>query len=210
MLALVVADRHAVGLVEEDVAGHQHRVREEAGRDELATVGLVLELRHPAELAVRGDGREQPTGLGVRRHVALREHRRPHGVEPGRDQHREQVERAVVEVARVVVDRDRVQVDDAEERLALLLRLRVLAEAADVVAEVLVARRLDAREDPHDRFLSLASRPKGTRRPSGRQDVSTRTGARTGIGGRGGASVCSSRFGAKRQNGQQLHSFAWP
>jgi hypothetical protein len=32
-----------------------------------------------------------------------------------------------------------VQVDDAEEGLALLLRGRVLAEAADVVAEVLGA-----------------------------------------------------------------------
>jgi hypothetical protein len=52
-----------------------------------------------------------------------------------------------VEVARVVVDGDRVEVDDAEERLAELLRLRVLAEAADVVAEGLVARRLDAGED---------------------------------------------------------------
>ncbi len=97
--------------------------------------------------------------LGVGRDVALREHRRPVGVEARREQHREQVERAVVEVARVVLHRDRVQVDDAEERLALLLRLRVLAEPADVVAEVLVARRLDAREDPHPvSFRSLRDR----------------------------------------------------
>jgi len=55
-----------------------------------------------------------------------------------------------VQVARVVLDRDRVRVDDAEERLAELLRLRVLAETADLVAEVLVARRLDAGEDEHE------------------------------------------------------------
>ena len=35
VLALVVADRDEIGLVEEDVARHQHGVREERGRDEL-------------------------------------------------------------------------------------------------------------------------------------------------------------------------------
>ena len=35
VLPLVVADRDDVGLVEQDVAGHQHGVREEPGRDEL-------------------------------------------------------------------------------------------------------------------------------------------------------------------------------
>ena len=167
VLALVVADRDAVGLVEEDVARHQHGVREEPGRDELPPVGLVLELRHPAELAVARDGREQPRRLGVRGDVALREDRRPLGVEAGRDEHREQVERAVVEVARVVLDGDRVEVDDAEERLAVLLGLRVLAEAADVVAEVLVARRLDAGEDPHRcPFARFATeRARAARRP---------------------------------------------
>jgi hypothetical protein len=94
--------------------------------------------------------------------VALGEDRRAVRVEPGRDQHREQVERAVVQVPRVVVDGDRVQVDDAEERrLAQLLCLRVLAKAADVVAEVLVARRLDAGEDRHG-FLSSAFAAEGT------------------------------------------------
>ena len=70
-------------------------------------------------------------------------------LEACRDQHREEVERAFVQVPRLVLDGDRVEVDDAEERLAELLRLRVLAETADVVAEVLVACRLDAGEDSH-------------------------------------------------------------
>ena len=149
VLALVVADRHLVGLVEQDVAGHQHRVGEERGGDELLLVALVLELRHPAQLAEARDRAQQPGGLGVRRHVALAEDGRALGVEPGREQHRGQVERALAQVGRVVLDRDRVQVDDAEERLAELLRGRVLAEAAAEVAEVLRARRLDAGEDPH-------------------------------------------------------------
>ena len=154
VLPLVVTDRDDVGLVEQDVAGHQHRVREEPGRDELALVGLVLELGHPAELAVARDGRQEPARLRVRGHLALGENRRPLGIEPRRQQRREEIECALVKVGRVVVGGDRVQVDDAEEALAALLRGGVLAEAADQVAEVLVAGGLDAGEDPHSRIFS--------------------------------------------------------
>ena len=115
VLALVVPDRDDVGLVEQDVARHQHRVGEEAGGDELLALALVLELGHTAELAEPGDGREQPSRLGMRGHVALQEERAAIGVEPDREEQRGEVERAVVQVLRVVVDRDRVQVDDAEE-----------------------------------------------------------------------------------------------
>ena len=88
MLALVVADRHDVGLVEQDVAGHQHRVGEQAGGDEVLALRLLLELRHPAQLAEARHRAEQPGGLRVRDDVALREDRRALGVEPGREQHR--------------------------------------------------------------------------------------------------------------------------
>ena len=88
------------------------------GGDELLPLALLLELRHPAELAVARHRREQPRRLGVRGHVALGEHGRALRVEPGREEQRREVERALAQVGRVVVDRDRVQVDDAEERRA--------------------------------------------------------------------------------------------
>ena len=149
MLPLVVADRNDVGLVEQDVARHQDRVGEEGGRDELLFRRLLLELRHPAELAVARDRRQQPGRLGVRGDVALDEDRRPLGIEPGREQHRRDVA-ACPRAARLgsCCDRDRVQVDDAEEGLALLLGLGVLTEPPAVVADVRVAARLDAAEDP--------------------------------------------------------------
>ncbi len=53
VLALVLADRHLVRAVGEHVGGHQHRVEEEPGRDELALLGrLVLELVHALQVAV--------------------------------------------------------------------------------------------------------------------------------------------------------------
>ena len=144
MLALVVADRHDVGLVEQDVARHQDGVGEEAGGDEVLAFALLLELSHAAELSEPGDGREQPSRLGVRRHMALQEERRALRLEADGEEQRRQVERAVVEVLRVVVDGDRVQVDDAEEGVARLLRRDVLAHRADVVADVFGTRGLDA------------------------------------------------------------------
>ena len=52
MLALVLADRHHIDVVEQDVRGLQDGIGEEADGDELLLLGLVLELRHAAELAV--------------------------------------------------------------------------------------------------------------------------------------------------------------
>src|SRR3954454_9868805 len=46
VLALIVPDRDDVRLVEEDVSGHQGRVCEEPGGDELVLRLLLLELRH--------------------------------------------------------------------------------------------------------------------------------------------------------------------
>src|SRR5215217_2393610 len=58
VLALVVADRDLVRLVEQDVAGHQDGVGEQRGADEVLLVDLVLELRHPTQLAVARDRAE--------------------------------------------------------------------------------------------------------------------------------------------------------
>ena len=107
--------------------------------------------------------------------MALGEHGRAIGIETGREQHRVQVERALAEVGGVVLDRDRMQVDDAEERVAALLRRRVLPEPADQVAEVLVPGWLDAGKNSHvfpfDRFAT-----EGKTRSLGRVEPWSRVG----------------------------------
>src|SRR5207237_8085811 len=113
---------------------------------------------HAAELSEAGHGAQQPGGLGVGGVVALHEDGRAAGVEPGREEHRGEVERGLSKLGRVVRDGDRMEVDDAEERRAALRGGRVRAEAAAVVAEVLGPGGLDSRKDPHAASI-IAFRP---------------------------------------------------
>ena len=152
VLALVLAHRHLVRAVGEHVGGHQDGIEQQPGRDQLALGDrLVAELVHAAELAERRHARQQPRQLGVLLDVALAEQDAALGVEARADQDRGRVVDALAQLGRVVVDGDRVQVDDAvDRRVAALLAGDVLDDRADVVAEVLAARRLDAGEDPHE------------------------------------------------------------
>ena len=57
VLALVVADRDLLRAVREHVRRLEHRVQEQARGHELALLRrLLLELCHPIEVSVRGDG----------------------------------------------------------------------------------------------------------------------------------------------------------
>ena len=55
VLGLILAHRHQVGPVEQDVGRHQHRVVQQAGRDTFESLRLIFELRHPLQLADRRD-----------------------------------------------------------------------------------------------------------------------------------------------------------
>ena len=129
VLALVLADRHLVGAVGQHVGGLQHRVEEQrrrrrarAGPPTCRGTGACGSGRRSA---VTLD--EQPAQLGVLGHVALAEEDAALGIEPGGEQHRGRVVDALAQLGGVVGHRDRVQVDDAVDRLAAVLALDVLA-----------------------------------------------------------------------------------
>ena len=86
VLALVVADGHRVGVVQEDVGRHQHRVGEQARPDRLLAGALLLELGHPLQLAVGGGALEEPFERGVLGDLALYEERAAIRIEPDGDQ----------------------------------------------------------------------------------------------------------------------------
>ena len=94
------------------------------------------------------DGREQPGELGVLGPVALDEERAALRVEAEREQRRGHVARPRAQDVGIVRRRQGVVVDDAVDRLVLVLERDVVADRAEVVAEVGDARRLDAAEGP--------------------------------------------------------------
>jgi hypothetical protein len=149
VLALVVAHRHDVGVVQEDVGGLQRRVGEQAGGHEPAgalALGLVLELGHPRQLAEAGVALHQPGQAGVLGHVALHEQRARLGVEAGGDEQGGDRQRALAQLGGVLGHGEGVQVDHAEHGIGVVLVLDPAAHGAQVVAQVHVAGGLDAGE----------------------------------------------------------------
>ncbi len=155
VLALVLAHGDFLRLVGEHIGGLQHRIEEEARGGELTLLRrLLLELGHAIEVAVRGECGQVPGELGVLADVGLAEENAALGIEAGGEQDRRRVVDALPQGGRIPGNGERVQIDDAvDRRVATVLPFDVLPDRPDVVAEVLLAGRLDAAEDAHGRGL---------------------------------------------------------
>mmetsp|Transcript_14434 Transcript_14434/g.57521 ORF Transcript_14434/g.57521 Transcript_14434/m.57521 type:complete len:432 (+) Transcript_14434:1001-2296(+) len=148
VLALVLADGHEPGLVQQDVGRHEHGVVEEADADVLALLdGLFLVLDHALEPVHRCRAVEQPGEFGVRRDVRLQEDGRLVGVDAGRHVRGGGLQRVLRELLGVVRHRDGVEIDDEVPRFRPFGRqLDPLPNGAEVVPEMQRARRLHARK----------------------------------------------------------------
>ncbi len=137
-------------------AAWRNGVREQAGVGDEAVLHLVLVGEAVFEV---GDGREaveDPRELGDGGHVGLHEERRVRRVEAEGEVVEGHVERVAAQRLGVAQAGERVVVDDEEERrvavhatvlVDLLRALHVLAQRAEVVAEVERAGGLDAGDD---------------------------------------------------------------
>jgi hypothetical protein len=148
---LVLAHRHVVGLVDQDVGGLQQRVAQEAVGGQVAVlelVDLVLVGRHalqPAQRRAHGQQREQ---FGVFGQAALDEDGALLGVQAGGDPvHDHVVDVALHHLALFVVRGQRMPVGDEEEALVFVLQPHPVLQGAVVVAEVHGAGGAHAGED---------------------------------------------------------------
>ena len=124
-------------LVDDDVGGLQDRVREQAVVDVVRLLLLLLLVgRRPLHPADGRYGREQPGELGVLGAVALDEERACVRIEPEGQEGRGHLARSRAEHVGIVEARQRVVVDDAVDRLELALQRDIVANRAQVVAEV--------------------------------------------------------------------------
>ena len=79
--------------------------------------------------------------------VALHEHRGHVGIEPDGEQHRRQPHGRLADHARLLGDRQGMEVDDAVEGVGIVLAVDPVAQRPQVVAEMDFTGGLDARQD---------------------------------------------------------------
>ena len=147
VLALVFPHGYRIRAVEEDVGRLQHRVVEDARRDRLEALRLVLVLRHALELPDRSDRIEEPGQLGVLGHVGLDEDDAPLRVQTDREEAHREVYDVLWQLLRVAAGGDGVVVHDAPDAVVALLHLDPTPQRAQVVPDVHLAARLHAAED---------------------------------------------------------------
>ncbi len=145
MLLLVFPHWHVARLVDENVRRHQNRVsiKTEAGHISMLS-GLLLELCHPIEPAERGQATEQPSQLGVSGDHALVEDRTMFRVDTGGDISSSHLTGRSTQLGGILRLGERVQVDDAEYALEVVLQHNPIANGSEIIAEMQIAGRLDA------------------------------------------------------------------
>ncbi|EXI74058.1 MAG: hypothetical protein AW07_02196 [Candidatus Accumulibacter sp. SK-11] len=148
---LILANRHLVGAVDQDVCRLQEGVAEEAiGRQILVLELLLLILvgRHPLQPAERRHHRQQQMQFGVLRHLRLDEEDRPPRVDASRQPVDDHVAGRADDPLRVVVlGRQRVPVGDEEEAGVVVLQPDPVLQDAVVVTEMQAASRAHSGED---------------------------------------------------------------
>src|SRR5438876_3125162 len=146
VLQLVLAHRHEGCLVQQHIGRLEHGIVQESRRHALLALRLVLELRLTLELAQWRDGIQDPVELRVLGDVRLHEDDGPRRIDAGGEQPDRHVDRPLGQGRRIVGLRDGVLVNDAEQAVVLVLQLDPVLHGAEVIADVQLARRLDAGE----------------------------------------------------------------
>ncbi len=140
MLPLVLADRHVVRLIQQDVAGHQNRITIETGRDRIWILPRFrLELRHAVQPTHRGKAFHNPAHLGMLMYMRLDEQFAIARIQTSSQVECRELAYAIVQLLRIDWYSYRVQINNAEDVVVLCLCFLPVAQSAQVVAEVKIA-----------------------------------------------------------------------
>ena len=148
MLLLVVAHGHVGCLVEENVGRHQIGIDVEPDRGVLAVLArLFLELGHAVEPAQARHAVEDPGQLRMGRNLALVENDGTLGIDARGQERRRHLARLRLQLLGILPRGDGVQIDDAVDALIVGLQADEVADGAEIVSEMEIARRLNAGKD---------------------------------------------------------------
>ena len=147
VLLLVDADRHDIGLIQQDIRRHQHRIGEQPGVDVVGVLcALVLELRHAGKLTEHGEAVEQPCQLGVLRHVRLDVQCVAFGVKPARKVKCQRFIGAAAQFGGDLPNRNGMLVHYAVKALVFFGKSGKIPQCAKIIAERQVSAGLNARK----------------------------------------------------------------
>ncbi len=107
--------------------------------------GLVL--RHALQPADRRDAGQHPGELGVLRHRRLHHDRGLLRIDARGQKQRGDLQDLGAQLGRLLINRDGVQIDDAEDALVVVLDLDPVLQRAQIISDVQIAGRLNAGED---------------------------------------------------------------
>ena len=149
VLLLVATDRHALGVEEEDIGGHEDRIHKEAdvGRDALGD--LVFEAVGALEQPHGRERAEHPGKFADLGHVTLAPEDAFGGIEPAGEPIESDAEGIVTAELGVGERRHRVVVGDEIEALVVALGSDGRLHRAKVVAQMKDARRLNSGKSAH-------------------------------------------------------------
>ena len=145
MLLLVFAHGHLGGFVYQDVGGHERGVGQQAGIDVVGILAhLVLERGDALQLAQVGVHVEEEIQLDGLGQVALQVDGGLFGVEAASQILHKDLPGVAVEVVGCGVRGERMVIGYEEIAVVLVLHLDKVAQSAEIIAQMQVARRADA------------------------------------------------------------------
>ena len=123
VLALIVSDRNLVGVVQQNVCGHEGRVREEAREHALVVLlaRLVFELGHAGKFAVPNGALHNPAELRVLGHMTLNKDGAYVRIQTSSEEHRCRFSRFIAQDGRVTAHGERVEIDHTVEAVLRLV-----------------------------------------------------------------------------------------
>ena len=136
MLHLVFTDRHNVSAIEQNVCGLQHRIIQQTRHYLLLPACFVFELRLTLEFTERRDGIEDPSELGMFRHLRLHIEGGDGRIDAGGKKSERHLVGAAAEIGGLIRCGDRVIIHDAEERVELVLERDPILYRTEIVSDM--------------------------------------------------------------------------
>src|SRR3989344_1749280 len=133
VLELILADRDYCRVIDEDVSRLQDWIREQSGIRGMSASNKVFVLGHSLQLSDGGQATENPRKFRMFQYLRLHEYRALRGVEPQCQKVNRQIQNFRGFLFRVEFFRKRMEVNDREIAIVLVLEVDKILNSAEII-----------------------------------------------------------------------------